>query len=84
MKKLISVVEQYRLDTEEEATHFIEECKEDAEKHGYTLKSYSSTKKEKKAKGEIIDEAVLVKLAKDYDTFWDQRGELKWLIILNL
>ena len=32
MKKLISVVEQYRLDTEEEATHFIEECKEDAEK----------------------------------------------------
>ena len=84
MKKLISVVEQYRFDTEEEATRFIEECKEDAETHGYTLKSYSSTKKEKKAKGEIIDEAVLVKLAKDYDTFWDQRGELKWLIILNL
>ena len=84
MKKLISVVEQYRLDTEEEATRFIEECKEDAETHGYTLKSYSSTKKEKKTKGEIIDEAVLVKLAKDYDTFWDQRGELKWLIILNL
>lgn len=71
MKKLISVVEQYRVDTEEEAARFIEECKEDAATHGYTLKSYTSTKKEKKAKGEIIDEAVLIKIAKDYDSFWD-------------
>ena len=48
MKKLISVVEQYRLDTEEEATRFIEECKEKANEGGYTLKSYSTTFKEKK------------------------------------
>lgn len=71
MKKLISVVEQYRLDTEEEAARFIDECKTDADSHGHTLKSYTSTKKEKKAKGEIIDSAVLVKVSKEYDTFWD-------------
>lgn len=71
MKKLISVVEQYRLDTEDEAAHFIEECKNDAENHGYTLKSYASTKKEKKTKGEVVEEAILVKIAKDYNTFWD-------------
>lgn len=76
MKKLISVVEQYRFDTEEEATRFIEECKEEANKGGYTLKSYGTTFKEKKSKGEVIDSGYLVKIAKDYDTFWDQRGEL--------
>ena len=64
MKKLISVVEQYRFDTEEEATRFIEECKEDAETHGYTLKSYSSTKKEKKAKGEVVDEWIRFEVTK--------------------
>ena len=71
MKKLISVVEQYRFDTEEEASNFLEECKADANSHGYTLKSYTSTKKEKKAKGEIIDEGYLVKVSKEYDSFWD-------------
>lgn len=71
MKKLISAVEQYRLDTEEEATRFIEECKEAANEGGYTLKSYGTTFKEKKAKGEVIDEGYLVKITKDYDSFWD-------------
>lgn len=71
MKKLISVVEQYRVDTEEEATRFIEECKEAANDGGYTLKSYGTTFKEKKAKGEVIDSGYLIKIAKDYDTFWE-------------
>ena len=68
MKYLTKVVETYRIGSEKEVEAFLKELKAD---HRFTVAKYSSTKKEKKAKGEIIDEAVLVKLAKDYDTFWD-------------
>lgn len=71
MKKLISVVEQYRVDTEEEAARFIEECKEAANEGGYTLKSYGTTFKEKKAKGEVIDSGYAIRVSKEYDSFWD-------------
>ena len=37
---------------------------------GYELKSYSSNKKVKKAKGEVVDEAYLVKVEKAYSNFW--------------
>lgn len=71
MKRLINVVEQFRLDSEEEVQRFIDEQKEAASQGGYTIKSYSSTFKEKKVKGETIDEGYLVRISKDYDLFWD-------------
>lgn len=71
MKRLINVVEQYRLDSEEEVQKFIDECKEKANTDGYSLKSYSSTYKEKKTKGEMVDCGYLVKISKDYEMFWD-------------
>ena len=52
-KYLISVTETYRVDTETEAAKIIEEAKVDGK---YVLSKYSSVKKERKQKGEIIDE----------------------------
>lgn len=70
-KYLVSVVETYRLDTEEEVERFIEENKKQAKEEGYILKSCSYVLKEKKAKGEIIDSAFLVKTTKEYNSFWE-------------
>ena len=55
-KYLITVTETYRVDTEEEAARLIEESKNNSK---YTLAKYSSVHKERKQKGEIIDEYEL-------------------------
>lgn len=70
--KLISVVEQYRLDSEEEVKEFIDSVKATADEKGYSIKSYSSTLKEKKKKGVVVADGYLVKIAKEYDVFWDE------------
>lgn len=65
MKYLVNTTEVYRVESEEEATSLIEEAKQD---NSYILSKYSSTKKEKKSKGEVIDEwyhVVLVKVFND-------------------
>ena len=48
-----------------------EDFKEQARKEGYTLNSFAYTKKEKKSKGEVIDDGYLVKVVKVYGGFWD-------------
>lgn len=48
-----------------------ESFKADAKKEGFILNAFSYTKKEKKSKGEVIDEGYLVKVAKVYGGFWD-------------
>lgn len=60
-KYLITVTETYRVDTEEEAARLIEESKNNTK---YTLAKYSSVHKERKQKGEIIDEYEKVSLTK--------------------
>ena len=42
-----------------------------AKAEGYILNAFSYTKKEKKSKGEVIDDGYLVKVAKVYGGFWD-------------
>lgn len=54
MKK-IEIKETYRIDTEENVKSFIEECKDEAAAGGYILSAYTSSLKEKKSKGEVID-----------------------------
>lgn len=71
MKYINQVTEIYRIDTEEEVRAFNEELKEEAIEEGYILKSYSYTLKEKKLKGEVVDQAYVVKAVKEYATFWD-------------
>ena len=61
---LINTTEVYRVDTEKEAAELINKAKQDRE---YDLAKYSSTKKERKQKGEIIDEWYRVSLTKKFN-----------------
>ena len=71
MASLIKEVKSYRLDTEEQVTEFLESEKEKALEEGYDIVSYKSTKKEKKAKNEIVDEGWLCEIVYKYSDFWE-------------
>ena len=60
-KYLVSTVETYRVDTEAEATKAIEEAKNDS---SYVLGKYTSEHKERKSKGEVVDEYWKLSLTK--------------------
>ena len=51
-KYLITTTETYRVDSEEQVEASLEEAKSDS---NYTLVKYSSTYKERKAQGEVVD-----------------------------
>lgn len=71
MAALIKEVKSFRLDTEEQVTEFLESEKEKALEEGYDIVSYKSVKKEKKAKGEVIDSAFALEITYSYDSFWE-------------
>lgn len=66
----LETVEKYRVETEEEAKAVMEQFREDAKTKGYLVKKSGYEKKEKKAKGEIVDQGYLVSVTKVFDTFW--------------
>jgi len=68
---ILKQTEEYRTDSEEEAIKLIEHYREDAKEKGYTLGASGYTYKTKKAKGEIIDEAWVVKVTKVLGGVWD-------------
>jgi hypothetical protein len=61
--EISKITEEWIADTEEEAKALIEEAKKD---NTCELIKYSSDKKEKKSKGEVIDTWFSVKLTKKY------------------
>lgn len=61
MRYLTKVVETYRLSSEKEVEEFLKELKSD---HRFTIAKYSSTKKEKKSKSEVIDEWIRFEVTK--------------------
>jgi uncharacterized protein (DUF302 family) len=63
--------EEYRAETETEAKEFIEQVKEESKSKGFYVSAYSITHKEKKAKGEVIDDCFVVKIVKTYAPIWD-------------
>ena len=67
----LKVTAEYRAESEEEAKQMNEDFKKEAKDQGYILTSFAYTKKEKKSKGEIIDDGYLVKVVKTYGGFWD-------------
>ena len=69
--KILKQTEEYRTDSEEEAIAVIESYKKDAEEKGYILGASGYIYKTKKAKGEIIDEAWVVKVTKILGGVWD-------------
>ena len=60
-KYLVSSVETWRVDTEAEAIDLIEDAKQD---NHFMLAKYSRDHKERKSKGEVIDEWYKVSLTK--------------------
>lgn len=71
-KYLIKTTEEHRADTEHEAAELINAAKTD---NRYILVKYSSVKKERKQKGEIIDEYYMVTLVKGFDDPKEPCGE---------
>ena len=69
--RLLKVTAEYRVESEEEAKQMNEDFKKEAREHGYVLNSFAYTRKEKKSKGEVIDDGYLVKVVKVYGGFWD-------------
>lgn len=64
MRYLTSVVETYRLPNDEAVKVFLEELKRDP---AFTITKYSSTKKERKEKGEVVDEWVRFTVTKVFN-----------------
>jgi hypothetical protein len=60
-----------RCESDAEAKSVIESFKKEAEDKGNTLISSSTTYKEKKSKGEVIDAAFVVKVKICLGTIWD-------------
>lgn len=48
-----------------------ENFREEAKAKGYTINSISYTKKEKKAKGNVIDSCYQLKVVKTFGGLWD-------------
>lgn len=69
--RLLKVTEEYRAESEQEVKDMNEQFKAEAKTKGYILNAFSYNKKEKKSKGEIIDDGYLVKVIKVYGGFWD-------------
>ena len=61
--EISKITEEWIANTEEEAKDLIEKAKLD---NTYELTKYSSDKKEKKSKGEVVDSWFVVKLTKTF------------------
>lgn len=70
MIKLKSI-EEYRTDSELEAKEIMEQFHTDAKNEGYEIGACGYTYKTKKSKGEIIDEAYIVKVVKNFNSIFD-------------
>lgn len=62
--ELIKQTDEITVGTEEEAKALIESFKEKAKTEGFEIVNYSTTLKEKKAKGEVINSYYLCKIVK--------------------
>lgn len=73
MKYLIKATEQYRCDSEKEATELINTAKKD---NKYTVVKHSSEIKTLKQKGEIVDEWYRVIITKEFTSEKEPDGFL--------
>lgn len=65
--EIMKQTDEIRVDTEEEAKALIEKFKEKGREEGYEVVKYTSTLKEKKSKGEIIDSFFIVSIVKRWN-----------------
>lgn len=71
---LISTVETHRFDTEEQAARTIEEAKQDG---SYILSKYSTEHKERKLKGEVVEQYYKVVLTKVFNDIKEPVSNVK-------
>ena len=64
METLMKQTDEIMVETEEQAKALIESFKEKSKKEGFEITNYSSTLKEKKSKGEVINSFWIVKIVK--------------------
>lgn len=72
MGHLLKQTDEYRTNSEEEAKELMEKFRKDAEEKEYVIGASGYTYKTKKSKGEIIDEAWVVKIVKQIAGVWDE------------
>lgn len=61
IKSLIKATNEVRVETEEDADNFHKELQEEADRIGCTLSTFTKTLKQKKLKGEIMEEYYQIK-----------------------
>ncbi len=61
LKSLIKATNEVRVETEDEADQFHKELQQEAEKIGCILSTFTKTLRQKKSKGEVIDEYYQIK-----------------------
>lgn len=71
---LISTVETHRFDTEGQAARTIEEAKQDG---SYILSKYSTEHKERKLKGEVVEQYYKVVLTKVFNDIKEPVSNVK-------
>lgn len=69
--RLLKVTEEYRAESELEAKELMETIRNEASTKGYSVGASGYTYKSKKPKGEIIDEAWIVKIVKTFGGVWE-------------
>lgn len=67
----LKVTEEWRAEDKTEAESFIKAAREEGPDKGYVVTKAGYTHKEKKAKGEIIDECEVVSITKVYNPVWN-------------
>lgn len=67
----LKVTEEWRCENREEAESFIKTQREGGREGGYDVLKAGYTHKEKKAKGEVIDECELVTITKQFFSIWE-------------
>ena len=67
----LKTAEEYRTNTEDEAKEAMEYFRKEAHEKGYEIGACGYTYKTKKAKGEIIDEAYVVKVIKIFSPVFE-------------
>lgn len=72
MGYLLKQTDEIRANSEEEAKAIMEKFRKEAEEKEYIIGASGYTYKTKKSKGEIIDEAWVVKIVKQIAGVWDE------------
>lgn len=69
--RILKVVEEYRVENENEAREKMDLFRTEASQEGYVIGAMGYTHKDKKAKGDIIDSCEILKITKIYGGPWD-------------